>query len=307
MPLYNKENEIERAVRSALNQTILDFELIIINDESTDRSAEIAKTFSDPRVRIIDQTNAGVSAARNRGISEARSDLIAFLDADDEWAPDFLETIIGLRSKYTSCDVFGTRYFLSSSTGHKRPAVIKGIPHDMKDLILTNYFSVAAKSDPPLCSSAVAVTKKAIDAVGGFPVGITSGEDLLTWARLASKFRIAYSIKPCAIFYTPKKVSDRPGRTPQSPDIVGKSLRELLHSADPPMIPGLKAYIALWHRMRAVIFIQLGARKNALKEIRTALRFPPSLKLLLLFIIASLPGLFPAKALVFIKRIKASS
>ena len=73
-----------------------------------------------------------------------------------------------------------------------------------------NYFAVAANR-PPLWTSAVAVTKKAIKDVGGFPVGIASGEDLLTWARLAMKFQIAYSIKPCATFHSPEKVSDRPG------------------------------------------------------------------------------------------------
>jgi glycosyltransferase involved in cell wall biosynthesis len=255
---------------------------------------------------VVTQENEGVSSARNRGIGEAKACLIAFLDADDEWNLEFLETIMRLKSKYPSCEVFGTQYFFSSGAGHKRPAIITGIPHDMKDGILTNYFSVAAKSDPPLCASTVAVTKKAIEAVGGFPLGVISGEDLLTWARLAVKYEIAYSKKPCAIHYNPQNVSDRPGRVPQEPDIVGNRLRELLSSVDPAMIPGLKAYIALWHRMRAVIFIQLGSRKKALKEIRTAMRFTLSLKLVLLCIIASLPRPFPAKALMSIKKIKAS-
>jgi len=304
MPLFNKEKEVNRAIRSVLSQTVKDFELIVVNDGSTDNGPTVVNKFIDSRIRIINQKNCGVSLARNKGIGEARSDLIAFLDADDEWAPDFLENIMGLKSKYLSCDVFGTRYFLSLPTGRKHPTVIKGIPHDMKDGILTNYFSVAAQSDPPLWTSAVAVTKKAIEAVGGFPGGVTAGEDLLTWARLATQFQIAYSIKPCATFYSPQMVSDRPGRVPAEPDIVGNSLRELLNDADPTTMPGLKRYIALWHRMRAVIYIQLGVGTNALKEIRKAIRLAPNLRLFLFLLIASLPGFLPSKVLTSIKKIK---
>ncbi len=307
MPLFNKEKEVSRAIRSVLSQSAQVFELIVVNDGSTDNSPSVVNKFVDLRIRMIYQKNCGVSSARNRGISEARADLIAFLDADDEWAPDFLETIIGLRSKYPSCDIFGTRYFLSSLTGHKHPAVIKGNPHDMKDGILTDYFIVAAQSDPPLCPSAVAVTRKAIEIVGGFPGGVISGEDLLTWARLASKFQIAYAMKPCATYYSPQKVSDRPGRVPAEPDIVGGALRELLNEADSAMIPGLKAYIALWHRMRAVVYIQLGSRKNALKEIRKAIRFAPSPRLFLFLLIVHLPGSLSSKVLMSIKKIKAYS
>jgi glycosyltransferase involved in cell wall biosynthesis len=259
----------------------------------------------DARIKVIDQANAGVSAARNRGIKDARADLIAFLDADDEWRPDFLQTILELRSKYPSCDAFGTRYFLSSQAGEMNPAVIRGIPPEMRDGILKNYFAIASQSDPPLWTSAVAVTGKAINAVGGFPVGVIAGEDLLTWARLAMKFRIAYSTKPCAIFYNPRKVADRPGRIPQEPDIVGNSLTELFSSVGPGKFPGLRQYIALWHRMRAVIFIQMDDSRHALKELMKAMRLAPSLRLFQLLLIASLPGPFSAKALMLIRRLKA--
>lgn len=307
MPLYNKESEIERAIRSVINQTASDCELIIVNDGTTDRSAEIAKSFSDRRIRVIDQANSGVSAARNRGISEAKSNLIAFLDADDEWTHDFIETILGLRARYPSCKVFGTRYFFCSPTGLKRLAVINGIPRDMQEGVLTSYFVVAAQSDPPLWTSALALTKEAIVTIGGFPVGVYSGEDLLTWARLAAKFQIAYSMKPCAIHYNPQTVSDRPGRTPQEPDIVGNSLRGLLNQVDSVTRVGLRAYVALWHRMRAVIFLQLGDTQSVRKEVREAMRFAPSLRLGLLFCIAILPGRLAAIVLAVMKSIKAGS
>jgi len=307
MPLYNKEREVARAIDSVLSQTVKEFELIVVNDGSTDHGPEIVRSVQDNRIRVLEQNNQGVSAARNRGIAEAKADLIAFLDADDEWKSDFLETIVMLGLKHPSCDVFGTRYFFSSLSGQKRLAVIRGIPDEMQAGTIKNYFIVAAQSDPPLFTSAVAVTKRAIETIGGFPLGVISGEDLLTWARLAVRFQIGYSTKPCAIHYNPQTISDRPGRIPQAPDKVGDSLRDLLNKADSPTIPGLKAYIALWHRMRAVIFIQLGDKKNARKEVRVAMRFAPSLRLSLLLFIAILPASLAAKALMYIKRMRASS
>jgi len=303
MPLFNKEEEVSRAIRSVLSQTVQDFELIVVNDGSTDNGPAIARTIDNPRIRIIDQENAGVSAARNRGISAAESDLIAFLDADDEWAPDFLETILRLRERFSSCRVFATRYFFCSPDGQQRLATVRGLPAGFLDGVMHGYFDIASLSDPPLWTSAVAVEKGALMEIRGFPVGITSGEDLLTWARLAMRYEIAYNNEPKAFFWGPIRVSDRPGRIPQEPDIVGDSLKELLNKADSSTLPGLKAYIALWHRMRAVIFIQLGESQKAVDELRKVTDYSEmGLKLFTLRALAHMPGGLSATALKFLKR-----
>lgn len=88
IPLYNKEKSITTTINSVLNQTCGDFELIIVNDGSTDTSLEIVQSIKDERIRIINQKNGGVSSARNQGIIEAKFDWIAFLDADDLWEKD---------------------------------------------------------------------------------------------------------------------------------------------------------------------------------------------------------------------------
>ena len=93
IPLYNKEKQVKQTLRKVLEQTFSDYEIIIVNDGSTDSSAEIAREFEDHRIKVIDQENAGVSAARNRGIKEAKGNFIAFLDADDEWDKDYLAQI----------------------------------------------------------------------------------------------------------------------------------------------------------------------------------------------------------------------
>ena len=96
IPLYNKERYIERAVYSVLSQTFQQFEIVIVNDGSTDGSVSVIERMNNPLIRLIHQKNGGVSAARNRGIEEARFEYIAFLDADDEWKENHLEVIAGL-------------------------------------------------------------------------------------------------------------------------------------------------------------------------------------------------------------------
>ena len=91
IPLYNKEKQVARTLRSVLGQSFGDFEIVVVDDGSTDGSVSVVRSFDDRRIRIIGQSNAGVAAARNRGIAEARHDMIAFIDADDEWKPGYLQ------------------------------------------------------------------------------------------------------------------------------------------------------------------------------------------------------------------------
>lgn len=99
VPLYNKEEFIARALRSVFNQTFEDYEIIVVDDGSTDGSMEVVAGFPDPRLRIVRQANAGPGAARNRGAGESSAEIVAFLDADDELLPDFLSTnLLNLKS-----------------------------------------------------------------------------------------------------------------------------------------------------------------------------------------------------------------
>lgn len=296
IPLHNKEKEVGRAIASVLSQTFGDFEVIVVNDGSTDRSRDVVQDYEDPRIRIIDQSNQGVSAARNRGIAEARSGLIAFLDADDEWEKDYLETILKLAEKYPDASVFATGYMIQTPGGIRRRAVIKGLPAGFSEGILKKYFAVASYSDPPLWTSAVAVRKEAIKAVGGFPEGVIAGEDLLTWARLAIRFNIAYSSSPRAVFYAPARMEDRPPRSPQVPDRVAEGLRSLLDqpSLDAGAREAVRQYVGLWHRMRAVVFLKLNRGLQAREEIRNSANYTGmTLRLAVLLMLSWLPGRLP--------------
>jgi glycosyltransferase involved in cell wall biosynthesis len=290
MPLYNKEREVNRALGSVFAQTVRDYELIVVNDGSTDKGPEIVHSINDPRIRILEQENAGVSGARNRGIKEAKAELVALLDADDEWHPEFLETIMRLRTNYPICDVFATNYIFRRDNNYFRQTIIRGLSNGFNEGILPNYFSVAAKSDPPLWTSAVAINKTAITSIGGFPVGVTSGEDLVTWAKLALNYKIAYSVKPKVYNWEPTNLLDRPGRIPQTPDIVAQEFIGLLSRADPSQMNELKVYVALWYEMRGVTLIQMGRQKKAMQEVLKGIVFSKkNVKLYLLATIAIMP------------------
>ncbi len=103
IPLYNKERFIARAIKSVMAQTHQDFELVIVDDGSTDESVKVVRKLIDPRVRLISQTNQGPGAARNRGAREASGDYLAFLDADDEWMPDFLRKSLNALEPAPDC------------------------------------------------------------------------------------------------------------------------------------------------------------------------------------------------------------
>lgn len=117
IPLYNKASIIERTVKSVLHQTFSDFELVIVNDGSTDGSLEIVKNIPDDRIVIINQTNGGPSKARNTGTKAAKADWIVFLDADDELMPDALEHFWMLQSKYREADIYNCKRYIRSKNG----------------------------------------------------------------------------------------------------------------------------------------------------------------------------------------------
>jgi glycosyltransferase involved in cell wall biosynthesis len=171
MPLYNKEREVSTTIASILNQTFTDFELLVINDGSTDLSVQVVEKFDDPRISINNQENAGVSAARNTGVRLAQSELIVFIDADDLWHSDFLATIIALTNDYPQARWFATGYEIVHPETGRSFSTLKGPAKNFRRGILPNYFGVAVCSDPPVCSSATAVMREAHAGNWGLPGG----------------------------------------------------------------------------------------------------------------------------------------
>lgn len=267
IPLYNKEKQIAYTLQSVLQQTFQEFEIVIVNDGSTDDSVTEAQKVQDPRIRLVQQANAGVSAARNRGIHEAKYNLIAFLDADDEWKPTYLETQYRLYQQYPQCSVYACNYEFRNSEGKVTPTLIRKLPFTGEDGVLSNYFEVASCSHPPICSISIMVKKEAILSIGGFPVGIKSGEDLLTWARLAVKYGVAYSKKPMAVFVldASHNVRQIPTRLHDQGDPVGIALQQLLPNVNCSQKKDFKHYLSLWYKMRTSVFLRIYDIKNTWK------------------------------------------
>lgn len=211
IPLYNCEKFITRSINSVLRQTVKDYEIIVVDDGSTDKGPEMVEKMNSPLIRLIRQKNQGVSCARNRGIKEARYELIAFLDADDEWDADHLETLLSLYGKYPQCGLFSASYRLCMNGKMVYPDKSNKIPFK-EDGILYNFYEVASGTSLPLNSNTYIVKKKTIESIGGFPVGIPTGEDILTIARLNAVCDFAYSTKATSTYYIHNETikSERP-------------------------------------------------------------------------------------------------
>jgi cellulose synthase/poly-beta-1,6-N-acetylglucosamine synthase-like glycosyltransferase len=285
MPLYNKEKDVARAIKSIVHQSIDDWELIVVNDGSTDSSAQQVERISDPRVLLVNQANAGVAAARNAGVHRARSEFVSFLDADDEWDKDMVATLLLLKQEYPSARVLATGYRLRQSSDGLRDIVIRGLPAEFEMGLLEDYFGVAAQSDPPICSSTVAIERGALGAVGGFPAGVVAGEDLLTWAKLAAHYPIAYARRAHATIWPPEVAAGPPKRRPAEPDTVAAAIAKL-------HVRGRNRYLAHWHRMRGMHYLQLQEGRNARQEFLRAIgRNPTEPILWALLCVGLLPGL----------------
>lgn len=290
IPLYNKEQSITSTLQTVLKQTFQDFEIVIVDDGSTDHSVEEVNKVVDPRIRLIQQPNAGVSSARNRGIEEAKGEYIAFLDADDEWKPEYLETQYNLTQQYLDCSVFACNYEFRDIQGNVRSTIIRKLPFTREYGVLSNYFEVASCSHPPLWTSAVMVKKDAIRSVGGFPVGIKSGEDLLTWARLACRYIIAFARTSHVIYnlgegYNKKNL---PPRRQDKGDPVGKELVNIYKKY--PKTLGLKTYISHWHKMRASVAVRYNERRETIYEVFLSLRYNIlNIKVMPFLVLALLP------------------
>ena len=196
MPLYNKAPYVRKAVESVVGQTCRDWELIVVDDGSSDGGGDIVASIADPRIQLVQQENAGVSAARNQGASLSTAPYITFLDADDWWEPTFLEEMVGLVERHPGAGIYGTGYWIVKK-GRRRLAPI-GVEEGFAEGEI-NYCHVYAQTlCMPLTSITVCIPRMVFDEAGGFPLGITLGEDFLLWLHIALKHKTVLLNKPLA-------------------------------------------------------------------------------------------------------------
>ena len=194
IPLYNKENYIEKAIQSVINQSNNDFEIIIVDDCSTDLSYEIAKKCISEKINLIKHSkNKGLSASRNTGILNSRGNYITLLDADDLWKPNYLEEIKLLIDTFPEAKLFATNY------EEVYPNNLILTPKNNADYlqpiqIIDDYFAVNL-GQPLYCACSLCVAKDVFDVVGNYNEIITYSEDIDFNIRANLSFKLAYSNK----------------------------------------------------------------------------------------------------------------
>jgi glycosyltransferase involved in cell wall biosynthesis len=199
IPLYNKERFIKETLDSVFNQTFLDYELIIINDGSTDKSCEIVKSIckNKKNIILISQENQGLSSTRNKGIRLAKGEIIALLDADDLWNKNYLKEIHKLYNDFPEASLYGTDYIEKlSSTIELEPS--KNISGKLKNstFLIEDFFR--ASLFQPIVNPSCFCFKKEVFKTVKFNESINFGEDVDYFINSNLNFSFAYSYKPLA-------------------------------------------------------------------------------------------------------------
>jgi GT2 family glycosyltransferase len=198
IPLYNKSRYIRRTLESVLAQTWQDFEVVVVDDGSTDDGPAIVQGCGDPRVRLVRQENRGPGAARNHGIQLSTAPYLAFLDADDEWLPHFLQRAVEMLKDQEKCPVFVADYFLDKGTDtylgyHPELPFGPGLntlPVDISPKMVKSCTDLFAQG-------AAVVGREVVDRLGGYyENGCTYGEDTFLWLRVLLHYPLCVCEEP---------------------------------------------------------------------------------------------------------------
>ena len=242
IPLYNKEKDIGKTLNSLFLQTETDYEIILVNDGSTDGSEAVVKQFEDDRIKYFSKENEGVSRTRNVAVSKATSQHIVFLDADDYWHPNHLENLNKLVEKFPENLWYATAY---EKQHHKKlitsmisPILEKG---EHWQGLVPNYFENSLV-DTLAWTSAVCFKKSFFESLNGFDPKITlgAGEDADLWLRAALRAPLAFSNT-----ITARHNLDGSNRISNTPTLIRNFMELDTYETETKMHPGLKAYLDL--------------------------------------------------------------
>lgn len=290
IPLYNKGAHIERTIESVWNQTFQDFEIIVIDGGSTDDGPKIVTSMSDPRIRLISQVSKGVSNARNEGVNASTSELIAFLDADDEWFPCHLEELLRLVSNFPNAGIYATGYSIIDEMGNKKSPHIKYVPRDPWCGLLPHYFLIVSSGEAPFLISTMAIRKYIFNKMGGFLPQWNWAEDHELWGRIALHYPIAYSWKCGAYWHhdTQNRLGHRPPPLEMEP--VYATVKDFLsvNRVQGELLYELKEFLAMKEIDFSIRLYQAGEYSRArllLKNCKTKLFKFQKMKWRIIFLI----------------------
>lgn len=215
VPLYNKADYVRKALESILTQSYTNYEVVIIDDESTDNSLSIVndfvKTVESGKWKVESQPNSGVAVARNNGVAASEGEYMCFLDADDWWKSTFLEEMDRLIAEYPDAGIYASNYiYYKPGKTHVALNLERGY---------INYPEAYLQSGSmPVTSITTCMPRKVFDEMRGFPVGIKLGEDFLLWAKTALHYKVAFCEKPLAYYNNDVPASLRATRNLHAPE-----------------------------------------------------------------------------------------
>lgn len=193
IPAYNTRHFLPQTVSSALSQTWQDFELLIVDDGSTDGTGQWVAEQTDPRIHLVRQPNQGAAAARNTGIKHAKGKYIAFLDADDLWEVDKLKKQVAVLDSLSEVGLVHTaiHYIDENGDSINRILGVRGEGNVWREVVTDN---------PVRCGSTPLIRRECFDKLGVFDTSLSFAEDWEMWIRIARHYQFATINEPLVAY-----------------------------------------------------------------------------------------------------------
>lgn len=266
IPLHNKAPYIQCTLESVLAQTFTDFEVIVVDDGSSDGSDKLVAAMTDPRLRLVRQANAGVSITRNHGIALARGEWVAFLDADDWLHPNYLTFLLATQKAYPEAGAVATNFTRIPHADGQWPPFWP-VPAEPPYMELITDLPARWMAGSTLCSSAVAVRTCLLQQLQPcFPPGESQGEDLDLWFRLGEQTPIALTHASMVAYRVAVdgSLTAQHAQVVMPPFVERMRLRALSGALTPAQRESINWYVAQFEVSLARLAIATGQRLKGL-------------------------------------------